>query len=306
MMKVSCLVFLTFTLVLSHQDLSERGGVGSKGGLQEVTIKSTNQALDNLMTADQPITGSIDTYQSRIVSSYCNTVDMAPRCKLDTDGGYFCNFEHTTCYATGAVATKEVKLYSKTYEPNVPTGSDQCANRPEFQAIFLPFEERVDLYTFLNPSVAPWFFTARLGGCDIFVATTTDRGDRPLVIHSNRNNIINAVDNLRAKEQFVDRLLKKWGGTYRVIARVHWTSPDVKGAIDKHLENYVASHPGVRLIPYNEKMLSGDKQHFQFIGHYRRKFLTWPPWQRRWRFINKGEKNGAISEFSVSPAGNVI
>ena len=157
MKKVLCFVFLTFTLVLSHQDVNKRGGAGSKEKLQ-VTPQNTNQALANLMTAGKPI---IDTDGSGIVSPYCNSVDMAPRCKLDKDGGYFCNFEHTTCYATGAVATNEVKVYSKTHELSVPTGSDKCANRPEFQAIFLLFAEKGDTYTFFNPSVAPWFFTAR-------------------------------------------------------------------------------------------------------------------------------------------------
>ena len=188
MKKVLCFVFLTFTLVLSHLDVNKRGGAGSKEKLQ-VTPQNTNQALANLMTAGKPI---IDTDGSGIVSPYCNNVDMKPLCKLDKDGGYFCNFEHTTCYATGAVATNEVKVYSKTHELSVPTGSDQCANRPEFQAIFLLFAE--------NPSVAPWLFTAPLGGCDMFVATETNHGATPFVIHSNRNNILNAVDNLRAKE----------------------------------------------------------------------------------------------------------
>ena len=50
-------------------------------------------------------------------------------------------------------------------------------------------------------------FTAPLGGCDMFLATEANHGATPLVIHSNRNNILNAVDNLRKKEQFVDRLL---------------------------------------------------------------------------------------------------
>ena len=301
MMKVSCLVFITFTLVLSHQDVSKRGGVGSKRGLQEVTIKSTNQALAYLIKAGKPILSDEMSY------FHCGK-DMIERCNPENEG-LFCNFGEASCYVIGTVAKKEVKLYPKNpHGFSVPSGSDQCRSRPEFQAIILPFLPDGDTYTFLNPSVAPWFFTASLGGCDMFVATETNHGATPLVIHSNRNTIDNTVDNLRAKEQFVDRLLKKLGGTYRVIARVHWTSPDdkAKGAIDKHLENYVASHPEVRLIPYNEKMPSGGKQRFQFIGHYRRKFFTWPPLQRRWQFINKGEKNGAISEFSVSPAGNVI
>ena len=298
MKKILCIVFLTFTLVLSHQDVTKRGGAGSKEKLQ-VTPQSTNQALANLMTAGKPI---IDTDGSRIVSPYCNNVDMKPRCKLDTDGGFFCNFEHTTCYATGAVATNEVKVYSKTHEElSVPTGSDQCANRPEFQAIFLPFVEKRDSYTFLNPSVAPWFFTDPLGGCDMFVATETNHGDKPLVIHSNRNDIDNAVDNLRAKEQFVDRLLSRLQRTYKVIARVYWTSrkEEEKKAIDQHLDQYVQSHPEVkRLISYNEVSPSG-KQPYHFIGHYRSDLTLW-------RFISKGEKNGDTAEFRVSQQGKVV
>ena len=178
MMKVSCLVFLTFTLVVSHQDVSKRSGVGSKEKLQ-VTPQSTNQALAKLMTAGNPI---IDTDELGIVSAYCVNMDMKPRCKFDTDGGYFCNFEHKTCYATGAVATNNVKVYSKTNELIVPpSGSDQCDNLPEFQAIFLPFVEKGDTYTFLNPSVAPWFFTAPLGGCDMFVATEQTTAIDPLL-----------------------------------------------------------------------------------------------------------------------------
>ena len=119
MMKVSCMVFLTFTLVLSHQDVSKRGGVGSKRGLQEVTPKSTNQALTNLMTAGKDIPSGV------IVSHSCEWREMRPlfRHKL---GGYVCKFNgETTCYATGTIA-KEVMLYSKNYEQeNVPAGSEQ-------------------------------------------------------------------------------------------------------------------------------------------------------------------------------------
>ena len=42
----------------------------------------------------------------------------------------------------------------------------------------------------LDPERAPWFFTDRdrLGGCDIFVATSQNQGNKPLVIHANRNS----------------------------------------------------------------------------------------------------------------------
>lgn len=309
MMKVLCFVFLTFTLVLSHQDVNKRVGVGSKRMYKsvEVTPESTRQALTNLMTAGRPI-DIIDTDGlNRIASAYCRTMDMImPHCKSQHDGSIFCNFEDTTCYAVGA---EKVRVYSKTNEPigSVPTGSDQCANLQEFQAIFLPFDENRDYYTFLNPSVAPWFFTDPLGGCDIFVATIENQGDRPIVIHSNRNTISDAVENLRAKEAFVDQLLKNLKGTYRVIARVHWTSLEKvkKEAIDKHLKEYVKNHKGVRLVPYNEKTSSG-RQAYQFIGHYHRTYLTWPSWQWRWRFINKGQNKGDMAEFSISQGGNIV
>ena len=304
MMKVSCFVFLTFTLVLSYQDVSKRGGLGSKRGLQKVTRKSTNQALTNLMTAGKPIIFS----GPQIVSGYCS-YDMEQLWESKHEGS-FCNYKKkgTTCYATGTLAN-EVMVYSKK-EDEPPNGSNynECANWPEFQAIFLRYIENGDSFTFLDPSVAPWFFTSTLGGCDMFVATETNHGDTPLVIHSNRNTIDNAVGNLEAKEKFVDQLLTKLR-TYRVIARVHWTSNDekVKKEIDDHLQKYVGKHPGVRLIPYI-KETSSSFQGYQFIGHCRdsRWFKLWgqPRWQ--WRFINKRINDGAKSEFIVSQEGNII
>ena len=286
MMKVSCMVFLTFTLVLSHHVVNKRGGAGSKEKLQ-VTPKSTNDALANLMTAGQPI---IDTDGSGIVSMACDMEDMTPHCTL-IYGGYFCNFGQTTCYATGTAATGEVKVYSKTHEPSVPTGSDQCANRPEFHAVFLRFAEKRDSYTFLNPNVAPWFFTSPLFGCDMFVATEKNHGDKPLVIHSNRNQFINdPVKNLSDKERFVEDLLKSWPGSYKVIARVYMSKmssdKEEEIAIFDYIAKYSKSNPGVKLISYND----GNR--------YRNDFT--------WRFINKGENDGNIAEFSVNGEGKLV
>ena len=135
----------------------------------------------------------------------------------------------------------------------------------------------------------------------MFLATEANHGATPLVIHSNRNNILNAVDNLRAKEQFVDRLLSRLQRTYKVIARVYWTSgkEEEKRAIDQHLDQYVQSHPDVkRLISYNEVSPSGE-QLYHFIGHYRSDLTSW-------RFISKGEKNGDTAEFRVSQQGKVV
>jgi len=294
MMKASCLVFLTFTLVLSHQDVNKRGGKPSKGKLQ-VTPKSTNDALANLMTAGQPI---IDTDRSGIVSLACNIQDMKPHFTLKY-GGFFCDFGQTTCYATGTVAEGEVKVYSKTHELSVPTGSDQCANLLEFQAIFLRYAENLDSYTFLNPNVAPWFFTSPLSGCDLFVATEKNHGDKPLVIHSNRNQFTkDPVKNLSDKERFVKDLLKSLQRSYKVITRVYMSNMSsdkkLKIAIFDYIDKYYKSNPGVKLISYN-----GGNQGHQFIGHFNNAFNTW-------RFINKGENDGNIAEFSVNGEGNLV
>ena len=288
------MVFLTFTLVLSHQDVNKRGGKPSKEKLQ-VTPKNTNDALANLMTAGKPI---IDTDGSGIVSMACDMEDMTPHCTLKY-GGFFCNFGQTTCYATGTVATGEVKVYSKTHEPSVPTGSDQCANLPEFQAIFLRYAEYGDSYTFLNPNVAPWFFTSPLEGCDVFVATEKNHGDKPLVIHSNRNQFKkDPVKNLGDKEKFVKDLLKSLQRSYKVIARVYMNkmpkNEEEQKAIFDYIDKYYKSNPGIKLISYND----GNQGH-QFIGHYNNDFNTW-------RFINKGENDGTIAEFSVNGEGNLV
>ena len=299
MMKVSCLVFLTFTLVLSHQDVIKRGGVGSKRGLQEVTIKSTKQALAYLMKAGKAIPSGV------IVSHSCEWLEMRPlfRHKL---GGYVCKFNgDTTCYATGTV-DKEVRLYSKNYEQeNVPAGSEQCANQLKFQAIYLRYIEGGDSYTFLDPSTAPWFFTTPLMGCDVFVATETNQGDRPLVIHSNRNLIKGTVvDKLRAKENFVKVLLKRLQNRYKVIARVYMMSrfdeENRQRAIDDYMGQYLKRNPGVKLIPYDERVSRSEDQFTQFIGHYHEPIITWPlRLGGRWQFITKGEITGKTTEFSV-------
>ena len=292
MMKLSCLVFLTFTLVLSHQIVNKRGNLALKGKPQ-VTPQSTNQALANLMTAGQPI---IDTDRSGIVSTACDIKDMKPHCTPEY-GGFFCNFGQTTCYATGRVGTREVKVYSKTHEPSdVPAGSGQCANRPEFQAKFLRYATYGDTYTFFNPNVAPWFFTSPLLGCDVLVATEKNHGDKPLVIHSNRNQFINdPVKNLSDKEKFVEdllkSLLKSLQRSYKVarvyMGKVPRNKEERKDYFD-YFVKYYKSNLGIKLISYND----GNQGH-QFIGHYNNDLNTW-------RFINKGANDGNIAEFSVN------
>ena len=92
------------------------------------------------------------------------------------------------------------------HKDTIPPDSDQFINNLGFQAVVLPFIWGTDTYTILNPSVAPWFFTDNLGGCDVFVATASNRGSSPMVIHSNRGKFIkDLARDLLSKGEDVDK-----------------------------------------------------------------------------------------------------
>ena len=74
--------------------------------------------------------------------------------------------------------------------------------------------------------MAPWFFTDDLSGCDVLVATASNRGSRPMVIHSNRGKFIkDLARDLLSKGEDVDKILKRKsesdGYEWKVIARVY-------------------------------------------------------------------------------------
>ena len=185
-------------------------------------------------------------------------------------------------------------MRSKT-EQDVPSGSEQCANLPAFQAVFLPYDVNTNTYMILYPALAPWFFTSELSGCDIFVATAENQGNRPMVIHSNLNNCGKDVMNLRSKGESVDQLLKSHPG-YQLIARVyHEPLGDEKMEGNQYLAEYKINHQGIYLISYN-MVPPATPQHYQFFGHY----------DTKWNFILKGENNGDTATFKVSALGNVV
>ena len=135
----------------------------------------------------------------------------------------------TTCYivAEWYITSWMVSVIS-TEEPKdtIPPDSDQFINNLAFQAVVLPFIWGIDTYTILNPSVAPWFFTDNLGGCDVFVSTAANRGSSPMVIHSNRGKFIkDLARDLLSKGEDVDKILKRKsesdGYEWKVIARVY-------------------------------------------------------------------------------------
>jgi len=204
-----------------------------------------------------------------------------------------------------------VHIFSKTTngeipeKTNLPPGSKQMANVGRFRTIFLPFQSDGDTYTTLNPNVAHLFFTEDLGGCDMFVATASNKGDKPIVFHTNRNSEKDQVQNLRIKGKSVDKILMKFG--YEVVARVYWTSliPDEKVNIDEYLQKeYTPLHQGITLLPYNEQdgfpvSHVEKRQEFSFIGRYED--------QTVWKFILKGRISGTIlHKFSVSSSGVVF
>lgn len=306
MTKVLWFVIFTSALVLGRQEAQKRGDTVSRQNKSPVTLASTDVAILKLMTATSPIV------RKPIVSFACR-VDMNKQCHLsDPPNGIRCDFINT-CYVVGMPSDYAIQIFSKTTNgevpenPDLPPGSKQMANIGRFQTMFLPFADNGDTYTILNPTVAPLFFTDDLGGCDMFIATATDKGDKPIVFHTNRNRVLDPVENLRNKGQSVDKILMKSYPGYKVVVRVQWTSlkPAEKGKIDQYLQGeYTQGHPFIELLPYNNHdglpMGHADKeQFFSFIGHYKD--------QTVWKFILKGSTSGTIlHEFSLSKEGVIV
>lgn len=308
MKKVLWLVIFTSALVLGRQEAQKRGDTVSRQNKSPVTQVSTDSAILKLMTATSPI---VYPKQSPfdLLSDACRT-DVNKQCDFSNPAnGIRCDFIQT-CFVVGMPTDYAIHIFSKTTNgdmpenPNLPPGSKQMANMGRFHTIFLPFVSGHDTYTTLNPKVAPLFFTDDLGGCDMFVATATNKGDKPIVFHTNRNSVLDPVQNLRIKGQSVNRILMKSYPGYKVVARVYWTSlkPAEKVKIDEYLQReYSPGHPGITLLPYNNQddLPVGHEQHFSFIGHYKD--------QTVWKFILKGRTSGKIlHEFSVSALGVVV
>ena len=296
MKNVLFFVFLlTFELVLSHQDVQKR--VSSLFGPKpQVTLQSTAKALENLEEVGVRTFETWTTERDRAlveppVSDECEN-DMKANKIGDAKTGIHYDFQ-ATCYLIGN-SNLVLFMKSKT-EPNVPTGSKKCAKVPAFQAVFLPQDYNANTYMILNPAMAPWFFTAPLSGCDIFVATNPNQGDRPIVIHSNLNEYQNyLVVNLKLKGATVDEMLELRHPGYQVIARVHYKPlPGEEEDVNPYLEQYKIQHQGIHLISYTHEP-PATSQVFHFFGHY----------DGQWKFILKGEKDGKTTILNVK--GNVV
>ena len=310
MKKVLWYVIFTSALVLGRQEAQKKGDTVSRLSKNPVTQVSTDFAILKLMTAASPIVYPKES-PFDLFSDACKT-DMSKQCDFSNPlNGIRCEFIKT-CYVVGMPSDYAIHIFSKTTNgdmpenPNLPPGSKQMADMGRFHTIFLPFVPDHDTYTTLNPKVAPLFFTDDLGGCDMFVATAISKGDKPIVFHTNRNSVLDPVQNLGIKGESVDKILKSYPG-YKVVARVHWTSlkPAEKVKIDEYLHReYTPGHPGITLLPYNNQDglpvgHVGKEQPFSFIGHYKD--------QTVWKFILKGRTSGTIlHEFSVSALGVVV
>ena len=282
MKNVLCFVFLlTFALVLSHQDAQKRGGWFSRS-FAPVTSQSTIEALTKLVEVGAPILETPDA-QSCYQDMMMNSKKIA-----DSSTGILYDFQ-TTCYVVGE-SDLTVSVVSKT-DPDVPPGSKQCcALSQAFQAVFLPFEPKKDTYMILDPSVVRWFFTSTLSGCDIFVAVDQQLGNRPIVIHSNRNNCGNKLQNLQVKGTSADLMLKSHPD-YTLIARVYGEPlPDEKAG--PYLKQYATQHAGIKLISYNTNP-PAIAQAFYFIGHYV---------PEQWKFIVKGKTDGTTKVLDLPPS----
>ena len=308
MKNVLCFVLFTFTLALSQENLYayKRGTGQSRPQTKHtpglVTVSSTEDALTELTQADMPITQRRD---KDFLSPYCRTLDMVSKFLL-INNARRCDFQRT-CYVVGFPLnnTLSVHVISKDTEYEVaPPGSQQFVNLIKFQAVILPFIENENTYMILEPERAPWFFTDMLGGCDIFVATAQNQGNKPLVIHANRNLCDDQAKNLKTKGDSVNTMLANINGNYSVIARVYYkpgNPPELVQQVEAYVIQYQKKHQGIRLLPYNNCGGTTEEQEFYFFGQY-----VIIPQPARWRFYLKGMKDGSLLEFDVSEQGSVM
>lgn len=121
-----------------------------KGGLfsrprGEVSEKSTNDELTKLMRNGVAIG---DPKKAGLLSTWCKASDMFPQCEHEVDIGLKCVFNRDSCYVVGIESeTASVYLLSKRPQEQAATGSESCAKRPEFQAVYLPYIINGDSYT---------------------------------------------------------------------------------------------------------------------------------------------------------------
>lgn len=289
-MNIFCFVFLlAFVLVLGRQDVRKKMIASS--------IDNTARALESLEEVGLGTFEIWSTVRNRKyvdppVSTGCiNDMNANKIGKPETGIRY--KFQ-TTCYLIG---NANLVLFMKSKTEDVPPGGEQCAKNPAFQAVYLPFDYNGNTYMILKPDEAPWFFTAPLSGCDIFVATNPDQPNRPIVIHSNlqqykEHNLVN----LQFKGMHADEMLADSHPGYQLIARVyHKPSPGEEMDVNNYLEKYKKRHQKIMLLSYPP----ATPQYFHFFGHYHVQKM-------QWNFLLKGDIDGVTTSFAISAKGNAV
>lgn len=159
-----------------------------------------------------------------------------------------------------------------------------------YQGVFLTYVESMNTFMFLDITKANWFFTDYLDGCDIFVATDATQPDKPLVIHSNRNDLQDKSDEVRlsAKGDVVDKIMaivQLTKPSYKLKARLYLTptSPAVGIYFKKYLSDI--RHAGLHTDTYDSDKLG---KHL-FFGFY----------DKVWKFYVKPVKGGTTKEIKI-------
>lgn len=284
-------ILLESALVRCDQDVQRSVTTPAGSFLPCVEPEDDNEALQSLMTAGVPI-------ENKVQLSYICTTESDKTGTTPAGGGIRYD-SSKTCYiiTTGKPQWMVSAKWKLSETP--PPGFESCRSLTGFQAVYVYQRDNADTYMILDPNTFHWFFTAKLSGCDIFVATSTkpEKKNKPIVIHSNLNSCGNKLQNLKQKGVNVDKMLKENPDyqNYKLAARVYSRpAPEERQMARLYLEKYELYHPGINLIYYDTWVELPKRQIYQFIGHYRRVSST--SQQRKWRFILKGERDGTTQE----------
>ena len=274
-------IFIEFALIRCDQDVQQ--SAAKRTFLPCVVPAENNAALQNLMGAGRPIE---------------KKVQLSGTCKQKSDetgavqaGGGIRFDPRKTCYIIGNSDLVVFAKWKATEMP--PRGFESCRTLTAFQAEYVAQRVDQDTYMILDPTMAPWFFTAPLSGCDVFVATSTraDKRNKPIVIHSNLNSCGNKLQNLKQKGDKVDKMLEKNPDyqNYKLAARVYSRPGEAeRHQAEVYLRQYQSYHPGI-VLKFYDTYPPAIPQFFQFLCHYRTSLI-------KWRCILKGESNGSTQE----------
>ena len=167
---------------------------------------------------------------------------------------------------------------------------------PSGKAFYLRQDDNKNTYMILDSAQAHWFFTAALGGCDMFVATNAAHPQKPLLIHANRNEDCNHATNFNLKQISTDAIIANHPG-YVLRARLHPYRP----GLTDYWKTYKRAHPSISRKFYNKEgrvscfsCLQRTFQPHTFFGFY-------DPNTDSWTFKYKGDLDGKVESLPLTP-----